>query len=257
MSRRRSSNQSNLLGLLLIIGSIVAAAAIGVYVAVTRPPTFAPELCGPNGPKGVVAIAIDATDQLGEAQRLAIKNSLLSAVDGLPETARIELWTVAPSAGVPRRVGRVFCKPAVAKEVSELTRNPKLAEAAEKAFLGEFSTALDSVLSQLSSNASPIIETLQAIDVRSFSTVELKKVASKRVILVSDLVQNTTAISLLAELPAPTLPKGMAISLQDVEVDIVFIDRTPAAYGRVALLLWWQTMLFQECGAQIKRVERI
>ena len=52
------------------------------------------------------------------------------------------------------------------------------------------------MLSQASSNASPIVETLQAIAVRSFSTPELHQVKDKTVILASDLVQNTALAQL-------------------------------------------------------------
>jgi hypothetical protein len=76
------------------------------------------------------------------------------------------------------------------------------------------------------------------------------------VILVSDLIQNTRAISLLTALPEPEPPKGMAVSLTGVEIDVEFIDRTPSAYGEGALMEWWQELL-RRCGAQLRKVRRV
>lgn len=253
--RRRAQAKSNFIGVLLIVGSIAVAAAIGIYTYVTRSPKIDPALCAPDGPNAVVAIAIDATDQLTEAQRLSIKNALIASVDALPSGTRIELWTVAPSSGVPERTGDIFCRPMESSKVSELTGNMRLVKDAEESFRVKFSGALDSALTRPSSNSSPIIETLQAIDVRSFSTLAIRRAPVKKVILVSDLIQNTSAMSLLTDLPFAELPKGMTVSLPAVDVEVQFIDRTPASYGTGALIQWWRDLL-PKVGARLTKVER-
>jgi hypothetical protein len=148
----------------------------------------------------VLAIAVDATDLLSEAQRLDVRNRLDKAIAEVPTNWRIEIWNVAPASGVPTMTGTASCKPE--RHVSSWTGNPRRAEERFARFSESLNTTLDAVLAQPASSESPILESIQAVGLRSFAAPEMAMAEQRRLILVSDLVQNTRQISFTRSLIA-------------------------------------------------------
>jgi hypothetical protein len=196
-SYSRHSNTQALALLILAAGAIIAMALYGRMV---RTRAVGAEFCAVDGPSGLLAVGIDATDILSEAQRLDVKNRLETAIAEAPPNWRVEVWNVAPASGVAKRTGQALCKPE--RHVSPWTSNPKKAEQRFTEFTSKLNETLSAVLTQPTSNESPILESVQAIGLRSFGSPEMSSVRERRLILASDLVQNTRQVSFLKTLPA-------------------------------------------------------
>lgn len=107
--RRRRRQASNALGVvvlvvsLLIVGGIFLASRLGGS-------RLGPDLCEQSGPSGLLALAVDATDRLSEAQIPDVKTRLQREVADVPSNWRVEVWNIAPASGVPVTVGPPLCK---------------------------------------------------------------------------------------------------------------------------------------------------
>jgi hypothetical protein len=156
-------------------------------------------------------------------------------------------------------VGVARCKPEV--NVSQWTANPRRARARWDDFLKTFQNQLSASLSQKSSDASPILEALQAIGLRTFGASVFASVKAHRLILVSDLIQNTDQLSLMNGLiPYEKFQAGDSFNrlrapLAGTEVEILFLSRR-ADVSASELIRWWQQYV-ADSGAQVTSVQRI
>jgi hypothetical protein len=253
-----SNRQSNALAGLLLL---VAVVAIGGMLASSRLTSgqLGADFCSSKGPAGVLVVGLDATDVLSDAQHLDVRNRLETAFAGMPANWRVEVWNVAPVSGVATMTGSAVCKPEV--HVSSWTGNPKRAQQRFEQFSESVNRTLSAVLSQPASSESPILESLQAVGLRSFGSPAFATVKQRRLILVSDLVQNTRLISFTKSLmpyDAFRSSKGfdaLRAPLAGAQIDILFLSR-PNSISASALIGWWQ-QYFVDTGASIASVQRI
>jgi hypothetical protein len=253
-----STSRSNLLAFVLLLVAAVIIGAMFVSLQLISNP-LGRDFCPSDGPSGVLVIGIDATDILSEAQRLDVTNRLETAISGIPTNWRVEVWNVAPTSGIATITGAAICKPEV--NVSLWTANPRKAQQRFTQFMKSVNQTLAEVLSQPASSESPILESVQAVGLRSFGAPEMAKVNERRLILVSDLVQNTRQISFTKSLipyQAFRLSKtfdALRAPLAGAQIEILFLSR-PNSSAASALIGWWQ-QYFADTGASIASVQRI
>lgn len=257
--RRRNNAQSVLLATLVVVLAVVAVGGGFAYQLWTRGQTLGADYCRQAGPSGILAIAIDATDLLSEAQRLDVLNRVETAIDEADANWRVELWNVAPTSGVPTMTGDPVCIPP--QNVSPLTGNPGQAKARFSEFKVRIHRKLVDVLGQSGSAASPILESIQAVGLRSFGSPGLANARAHRLLLVSDLVQNTSRVSFVKGLPAyeqfraGKTFEAVRAPLSGATVDVLFLSR-PSALSSSEVVGWWQKY-FSDIGASLASVQRI
>lgn len=253
--RRRTSDLKGVVVLALAI-LIVAALFVVPRLGESR---LGPDLCHPSGPSGLLVLAVDATDRLSEAQVLDVKNRMQREVTDLRSNWRVEIWNIAPASGVPVVVGQPLCKPE--RDVNIWTANPKLAQKRFDQFTASIDKTLNELLSRPASSGSPILESLQAMGLRSFGAPTLPRATERRIVLVSDLVQNTSRLSFLRGLPQyESFRNGsdfdaLRAPISETRVDVLFLAR-PGRLSPSELVVWWQ-QYFLDMGAKIASVQRI
>lgn len=254
-----SNRSSNALAIALFVlaGAIILAIfAVSSWMSTQQ---LGSDFCSSSGPSGLLAIGIDATDSLSAAQRLDVRNRLDTAVAELPANWRVEVWNVAPSSGVPIQTGSAICKPEL--QVSSWTSNPKRAKERFARFSESMGKTIGDVLAQPASAESPILQSIQAIGLRSFGSSDMATVKDRRMILVSDLVQNTAEVSFARSIvPYQSFRvsktfDALRAPLVGVKVDILFLSR-PNALPASSLIGWWQEY-FADIGAPLASVQRI
>ena len=135
MRRHRSRTQSNLAGGFLIVLSVIVAAGIFVYVYLNQTLSVRPGPVQPDRDHLVCwPLLLMPRISLVRLRDSRSRTRSWQASMSLSPESRIELWSVAPTSGVPVRVGPVFCRPPRAVDVSAVTGNPQLAEIAEQKF---------------------------------------------------------------------------------------------------------------------------
>lgn len=192
--RRR---QKNLIGVtaLIVVGCLLVGAVFLRISVATQ--TRGLDNCTPDGPSALNIIAIDVTDELSGVQRLALRNEFVRILESLDVDEAIQIWRVAPSVSeVPEAAGPLLCNPG--NVANRWFQNPGQVEAAyTERFWTPLMTQMDALLEGSASDASPIMESLQAMALRVFDNPDFAGVARRRLVLASDMIQNTPAHSQL------------------------------------------------------------
>lgn len=242
--------------LLAIVG--IGATAIGVWTWMA--PGVDAQGCARTGPSALLGIIVDATDTLSEAQRLDATNRLRGVMETLPAGTAVQMWRVAPTEDdVPMPIEAPVCTPDA--NPTGVTTNLTTARRRIAQFDETVARWLDQSLAAGGERQSPIFETIQAVSLRFLNTPAHRQVPDRRLLLVSDLVQNTRAWSQtgrvepferFAESP---LRVRLGADLAGVNVTVLLLHRPVPARAAEHVQFWQQ--FFAASGATLEYVHRI
>lgn len=173
---------------IILITAVLSITAGLVYLSFNQ----APAACS-GSTSAVAEILIDVSDPLPEVTRSQIEQQVVDKISSNNfKGALVEERILNPS----QSAGDVVfsrCHPGNGDDVSEINADPTRAKLKwEEEFLKPFSSVLKNALNgSHSSSSSPILETLQAITVKQF----LAKPGQKNLIVVSDMLQHSSAVS--------------------------------------------------------------
>jgi hypothetical protein len=180
----------------IAIAALVAVALLIVVLIVTVVvrSAFSPDLdsvtlCPTDRePSSHWAVILDATDTFNPAQRTWIEAQFQNLRREVPEHGELSLFTVPTESFEALRPVLTLCNPGTAEGVSPVTGNPALIR---RRWETGFDAPLDSVLGELldrpASRASPILETIQAVNIASLKHRE----PARKLFIFSDLLQHT------------------------------------------------------------------
>ena len=242
----------------VILGvSALAVVGVGVALALTRTPPLDPDtgcIAGQQVPHAHTVVLVDQTDPLTTHQIAYVKALILSEYQRLPTYGEL---TVRGVRADPDDAGDSFsrCRIRRGAEVSGLTANPDMIEAAFKRTVGD---ALNSYLNGLhdvpSAARSPIIEAVDsAVDAPDFGPT----VKARRLVIVSDMAQNSREVSEYQGPGSGLDPDAAARSeltrdLHGVAVRIHYVHRPElAAIQTPAQREFWRSW-FTTQGANVK-----
>jgi len=242
--RTRASRirRQNTVGVLLLSGvGLIFAIGFAVYMTIDRSRQHG---CAAAGPSSLTAVIVDSTDQLTAVQRLALENELIGVVDNLPVGGGIQFWRVAPSSKhVPEAEGAVVCNPG--KTTSQWTGNPaKVQKSYQNNFYTPSVATVRRLVSAHSEAESPIMETIQAVALRVFGAPEFAAVKDRRLVLASDLLQNSPTLNQLAtvgpfeEFRHSDGFERVAAPLNNVNVEVLYLRRERSPQGKVHIEFW-------------------
>lgn len=261
--RKRASRRG--LSLPLVIGAVAAIAVLaGLFVVQRRTETEmaidADTLCPTSGPRAMVAILIDVTDPLAPAQAMKLREYVRREVDQAETGTEFSLGMVSDDAG---RLGAqvALCKPHSGREVTQLTQNVRLVEKRyEQRFLDPLNGLFDRLISASDAKQSPIMEALQALigDTPGFVTFD----GPKRVIVVSDLLQHSDAMSFYRgqdwqSFTASPAAQRLSESLGGAKVELFLIPRPSSFKGDPAAIEDFWIRYFDHQGAGLPQVHRL
>lgn len=205
-------------------------------------------------PSDVIAILIDATESLPErAARQAvikIENILSSA----PENSLINLYAI--KSGNESHIEPIthICKPQNGVNMSNLTGNKRFAkDQYEQSFSKPLKAHINNLIVARSSASSPLVESMQSAIIESFTANP--NTGLDRLIIVSDMIQNTSMYSFYREKPSyknfdemsNRSGKGM-LRLEGITVDMLVVARDFNTGNREDVVSFWSSFL-QERGA--------
>ena len=184
-----------------------------------------------SGPVAGLAVLLDLTDTLEPVQYQRLRGVLGKRIADARQKTLIAVGAVRAAA---RERGADFarCKPLEGEEANKYYQNPGMIEERyRKEFLEPFEAIVSAMLESPAADRSPIMESLQALLVSSPGFVDASW--PRRVIIVSDLIQNSEAFSFYRgdnwqRFIRSQDAKRLAGRLQDVEVEICRIPRPGA-----------------------------
>lgn len=228
---RRADRAKLYLGLVLlavvlavVVGALVLRGRVAADLVALDPQTQ----CPLDGPRSVTVVMVDRTDPISAITQLALRNELKGVAGATPRYGALYLYAVdGASDGVPAPLF-MRCNPGDASSVSGLTRSKAKVQAQ---FEQGFSNPLNTVLAELtevrSASASPIMEAVQAAALTAFGDAAAKGATTRRLIVVSDFMQNSDRVSFYRTAAAQALqaPEGLEAPLRGVQVGLLFIQR--------------------------------
>jgi hypothetical protein len=253
LSPGRGSN-SALGGAILIV---VAVLLVGGLMAIRL--TVTGGACS-GTPSALLAVVLDATSRVADAQRLDLENRLRTRVRSLPAGALVEFWRVSPTGGgVPQPLGDPLCRPDPSPNV--WTQNQRRAQEAIQAFDAEIQAKIDATLTGRDEPESPILESIQAVWLRFLGNDRWPGSVPRQLVVVSDLVQNTPALSFYGRVPRPDQLKALPsyqqlrVPLRGADVELLYLKHDDGVEAGALVELWeW---IVSDLGGNLTRVSRI
>lgn len=285
-SLETSQSAKTIWGVILSLAALLlAGAGVWAYVASKserielRSDTLCPK-DGSRPPPAVYVVLIDQTDPIGALTQEAVSNAVMgqlrreledAADPSSTRHALIEVWTFRDKGGAkaPFRVGDVdlvtekallICNPGGAQEWDALYKNVDVVRRQHARFYDAFRGTIAASLGFPEAQQSPVVEALYGMGVQVFSKPEFAA-ARKRLIVVSDFLQNTKTLSMFAGAPAyakwsasPQAARTLP-NLRDVDVTgLVLPNGAPGRQGQEFVEFWFA--LLNASGARV-RFERV
>lgn len=200
-------------------------------------------LCPVDGATGSLAILLDMTDPLGATQSINLQAELSDLVMSSTRGTLVGLGRVSDR---PAEIGAAFvaCRPMTGAEGGDVTRNSNmLDERFQDRFMNPFRADVSSLLDAKEALSSPIMEALQAL-LGGMRATRTQDEARKRVVIVSDLLQHSDAMSFYRgddwnSFKASPSYARLAHTLGGVDVTLIRIPRPAARVDASAVDDFW------------------
>ena len=255
---RRRVDYSKIGGIVLLLAAI---AGLGAFLA----PNFignrldgvdTQTFCKTKGDRSITTVILDVTDTLKAVQQQEIKNRLEEIRESTPEFGQLAVFVLGSTTTDLLRPVVSVCNPGNPDDVNSLTTGRKfIALKFKKLFAEPLDQVFASAMNQPDAAQSPIMEAIQASAATTFDAVGQKGMITKRLILVSDMLQNSDAISFYRGAPhfesfqKLAAYRQLRAELSDVDVEVIAIPRDIRAHvSDKELIEFWQGYIADQGG---------
>jgi len=247
------------------IGAVVAVIAVlgVVYYAISSSNRRLDEttLC-PTHPDSNTVLLVDVTDPMTVAQRQDFFNELQRLKNSIPRYGRLTVIKVDSASEHLLSPVIERCNPGAASDVSELSGNPKAVEEQRTRFNQSLDQAFESLTRASGADASPILESVQSAALTVLQAPG-NEGQPRRLIIVSDLLQNTAGANFYQRLPDPSAfiesPafRRARTDLRGVDVELWMLERPDTAQTQPSALRDLWTRIIEAQGGSIVRQYRV
>ncbi|ESQ92896.1 hypothetical protein ABAC460_01225 [Asticcacaulis sp. AC460] len=246
----------NIGGVIAILGLV----GFFYFKTVMSHPPLDPETQCPARPKSVTVLLVDVTDPMNLPQRQDFLNQLDRLVDDIPRYGKLVVVKVDPVSDRLLVPVIVRCNPGSAKDETEMNGNPaRLEKLHDERFVAPLKAAYDQLLTASGADQSPILESIQSVALTELNKPSIGDIP-KRLVVASDLLQNTSSVSFYKALPDPVpFTNGQDFSrvrtdLRDTDVELWMLQRSDSNQTQPrALPELWEKIIDKE-GGKLKRV---
>lgn len=252
---RRQAETRN--GLMKIAGGFAVVALVAVIwfqVSSSRRDLNPDTLC-PAEPESITVLIVDVTDPMNMPQRQDFQNQLAALRNSIPRYGQLIVAKVDATGDKLISPVIVKCNPGTAADENESTGDPK---AVQRKHDTEFVAPLDAAFSSISqasgADQSPILESVQSVALTELLTPTAAD-KPRKIVLVSDLLQNTSDISFYGDLPdagsfTTSAPfRRVRTDLRNVDVELWMLERGDAATTQPrALVDLWDQIIAKQGG---------
>ena len=249
------SDGNNFIGASIIIFILIFSGFIAYeYWSITKNNAHLDkEHCKIGTPDAITVILIDHTDTINLTQKIDLERKLLDIIKIVPKNSKVKIYSVTSERDNFVKEEISLCNPGDDSDISSLTGNKQLAQ---KRYLEKFILPLHSLLNKvinaIDARQSPIMKSIQAVNILSFQGEENKS-AVKTLYLVSDLLEYDSEFSLYTESPNYNNFKKspfyniVKTDLKNVNVNIFLLNRKGSErYQNSNLLNFWENFLYDE-----------
>jgi hypothetical protein len=215
-------------------------------------------LCPRQGPTGHVVLLVDKTDPLNFTQSAAFERLYEEVIERRVSAG--QLVTLFALGEDYRRTATPLielCHPGRGEGKSDLTANTrKLEMQFRERFRERLLEQREALIAAAPARTSPILEMLQLVAINSFRKHAVA--GPRRLIVVSDMLHNTTGYSMYQSAPdfdafaASDYGRRTGADLNGVEVEVHYVLNAPRLQTRRQLQFW--ELYFRRSGARITAV---
>jgi len=247
---------------IILVVAVVLLVGGAYFWATSSRRSLDEQLC-PTTPDSVTVLLVDVTDPMNMAQRQDFENQLTKLKNSIPRYGKLIVAKV--DATGDRLLSPVItrCNPGTADDVSSTTGDPA---AVQKQWDEGFDAPLREAFKRLDSatgaDKSPILESIQSVALTELQKPGQEKLP-KRLIVASDLLQNTADLSFYRSLPDPRsftdspLFRRVRTDLRGVEVELWMLERSDAATTQPRSLAdLWERIIDAE-GGDMRRIYNV
>lgn len=216
--------------------------------------------CPLDGPRSVTVVVVDRTDPISPTTALALTNELQLVAKRVPQYGALHMYAI--DGAITGVAEPVFfrCNPGSEENVNATTGSKAKAKRRfEEQFSAPLQAAIKTLTSARQADASPIMEGIQGAALRALSSPEAKGASPKRLIIASDFMQNSDAVSFYGRSASQQLsaPDGLDAPLSGVEVGLMFIQRPNRPGPSIDALKTAWTNYFVQSGVASNEVRSI
>jgi hypothetical protein len=264
ISEERAARE-RLVGFLKIGGVSASVLLVGLiyFSVVSGRKSLDPVTLCPADPTSITVLLIDVTDPMNPAQQQDFMNQLAGLKNEIPRYGQLTVVKVDATSRQLLTPVIIRCNPGTAEDTNSATGNP---EKLKRQWEQDFSLPLDAAFDQLTqasgSETSPIMESIQSVNLTALQKPGIRD-KPRRLIVVSDLLQNTPETRFYGALPSPkeflTSPAFLRTrtDLRGIQVELWMLQRADAADTQPrALPDLWDSMISKQ-GGYVKRIYNI
>jgi hypothetical protein len=259
---QRGSNGPIFLVAALCLSLIAIIAFFGIKSRQNIPvddETLCPE---PKNISELVVVLLDISESLNEKQRVGIENELKRIRRGIPRFGLMQVYLIQQDRASLAKPVLHLCNPGDGSDMSEIYQNPALAKRRWLEFDRKVNQTIDSLLTLPDTQVSPIFETIQSIALLAHNSPDFDCIPEKRLIVVSDLIQNVPQFSQYEqtmgydEFTKLDYSKTIKSDLTDVLVSILYVVRSVPAQEWPRHYRFWEDF-FRDQGGVVEKLTPI
>ncbi len=243
----------NIAGVFLI-GAVGVGMATGTYLSVTLKESDSSAVCSADAH---TMVAVDRTDPLTPAQRVRFRIEMDRVLASLATGERLTIIPIEETVPSPLKPILSLCRPPDGSDAHWLYDNKKFFM---RDFEAGFGLPLASATAMLEEPAqspqSPILQTIKAIaELPTFAS----SVGRRRLIIISDMLENTTAYSQYRDgaqqyeqFHRSVFARQVSTTLEGVAVRVVYLRNEQAVRHQVAMHRTFWQRYFESSGARVE-----
>lgn len=245
------------------VAAIVLAVGFAYYRVSSSHRTLDKQTLCPADPTSITILLVDVTDPMNVAQRQDFMNQLARLKNSIPRYGKLIVTKVDGTSDTLLAPVIVRCNPGTAADVNEATGDPAAVQKQwNEGFDRPLQEAFDRIAGASGADHSPILESIQSVALTELQTPAVEG-KPRRLIVASDLLQNTTDISFYKALPNPeeftNSPafRKTGTDLRGVHVELWMLERSDSAATQPRSLadLWDRVITVQ--GGILERIYNV
>jgi hypothetical protein len=261
--QRREKESRTAIAKIAFVALVLVAIVVVYFEVVGSRRQLDPQTLCPASPDSLTVLLVDVTDPMNLPQRQDFTNELERLRSSIPRYGKLEIFKVDAASDHLLQPVIARCNPGTGQDENEWTGNPAAAAARwQKQFKEPLDQAFSKISAASGADRSPILESVQSI-----ALTELKNEAAdgkpRRLIVASDLLQNTDRLSFYGRLPSPEEVlrsdafQAVRTDLRDIDVELWMLQRVDSKTSQPrALADLWDAMI-SEMGGRVERVYRV
>jgi hypothetical protein len=187
-------------------------------------------LCPPD-PVSYTAVLVDVTDPMTLPQRQDLRNKFEELKNDIPKGGRLAIFKVDVASDKLLSPVLEVCNPGEGKDASEMSSDPKAVQKQwDDKYEQPLNDAFHTIVAATGSETSPIFQSIQSVALTELRDPKAKG-KPERLIVVSDLLQNTPGLSFYGHIPGADEVLNSSdfatarTDLRDIDVELWMLQR--------------------------------